>query len=101
MCKKRKEKKLEHFLIPYTKTKLKQIKNLNIRSENIKLLDENIGGTFYDINHSNIIYDPPSWSNWNKNKNKKKCDLIKLKSFYTAKETVSMVIKDNPQYGIK
>ena len=51
--------KLEHFLTPYTKIKLKWIKNLNVRLEIIKLLEENIGKTLSDINHSRILYDPP------------------------------------------
>ena len=51
--------KLEHFLIPYTKIKSKWIKDLSVRPETTKLLEENIGKTLSDINHSRILYDPP------------------------------------------
>ena len=53
--------KLEHFLTPYTHTQTsKWIKVLNIRQENIKLLEEDIGRTLSDLNHSRILYDPLS-----------------------------------------
>ena len=82
--------KLKHFLTPYTKKTSKWIKDLSGRPETIKLLEENIGRTLDDINQSKTLYDPhprvveikPKISKW---------DLIKLKSFCIAKETLSKV----------
>ena len=71
--------KLDHFLTPYTKINSKWIKDLNIRPETIKLLEENIGKTLSNIQNIG-----------NKSKNKQ-MDLIKIKSFCTTKETISKV----------
>ena len=80
--------KLEHFLTPYTKINSKRMKDLNVRPETIKLLEENIGKTLSDINHSRILYDPHPRAIEIKTKINK-WDLIK--SFCTTKETISKV----------
>ena len=80
--------KLEHFLTPHTKINSIWIKDLNIRTEAIKLLKENIDRTLDDINQSKILYDPSPRELEIKEK-VNKSDLIKLKSFYTVEETTS------------
>ena len=80
--------KLKHFLTSYTKINSKCIKDINISSETIKLLEENIGRTLYDRNHGKILLDPPPRMIEIKRKINKQ-DIIKLTSFCTAKETIN------------
>ena len=80
--------KLEHSLTLYTKINSKWIKDLNVRPDTIILLEENIGRTLYDINHSKILFQPPPREMEIKTKINK-WDLMKLKSFYTAKEIIN------------
>ena len=75
--------KLEHFLTPYTKINSKWIKDLNVRPEIIKLLEENIGKTLSDIHHSRILYNPPLRILEIKAKINN-LDLIEIKSFCTT-----------------
>ena len=82
--------KLEHFLTLYTEINSKWIKDLNVRTETIKLLEETIDKTLSDINHSRIPYDPPPKLMEIKAK-VNKWALSKLKSFCTMKETISKV----------
>ena len=80
--------KLEHSLPPHTKMNSKCIKDLNVKPDTVKLLEENIGRTLYDINHSKILFDPPRREMEIKTKTNK-WDLMKLTSFCTAKETIN------------
>ena len=79
---------LEHFLTLPKKIKSKWIKDLNVRPETIKLLEENIGRTHDDMNQSSILYDQPPRVMEIKTK-VSRWDLIKLKSFCTAKKTIN------------
>ena len=90
--------KLGHFLTPYTKINLKWIKDLKARPETIKLLEENIGKTLYDINHRRILYSSPPRVMELKAKINK-LDLIKLKSFCTMKKTISKVKRQPSRMG--
>ena len=92
-----KRMKPEYLLTPYTKINSKCIKDLNVRWETIKLLEENIGKTLSDINHSRILYDPlpriserkAKINNW---------DLMKLKSVSTTKETIRKVNRQSADW---
>ena len=77
---------LENSLTPYTKINPKWIKDLNVRPDTIKLLEENIRTSLYDLNHSKILFDPPPREMETKIN---KWDLMKLKSICTAKETIN------------
>ena len=83
-----KSMKLQHSLTTYIKIRSKWFKYLNIRHDTIKLLKENIGKTFLDINHSNIFLDQSPKAKEIKAKINK-WDLIKLKIFCTSKETIN------------
>ena len=80
--------KLDLYLTLCTIINSKCIKDLNIRPETLKLLEENIGRTLYDIHHSKILLDPPPRKMEIKTKINK-WDLMKLKSFSIEKETIN------------
>ena len=80
--------KVDHSLILYTKISSKWVKDLNVRPDTIKLLEKNIGRTLSDISHSNIFFDA-SHRIMEIKANINKWDLLKLKSFCTAKETIN------------
>ena len=80
--------KLEHSLTPYPKINSKWIKDLNVKPDTIKLLEENIGRTLFGINRSNIFFDPSPGVMEIKAKINK-WDLMKLKSICTAEEIIN------------
>ena len=80
--------KLEHSLTPCTNISSKWIKDLIVRPDTLRLLEENIGRTLFDINLSKIFFDPPP-REMEINPKINKWDLMKLKSFCTAKETIN------------
>ena len=89
--------KLEHSLTPCTKINSKWIKKLNVTSDTIKLLEENLGRTLYDRNHSRIIFDSPPREMETKTKINK-WDLMKLKTFCTGKETINKMKREPSEW---
>ena len=90
--------KLEHSLTLYTKINSKWLKNLHIRHNTIQLLEEDIGKTFLDINHSNIFLGQFPKAKEIKAKISK-WDLIKVKSFCTARETIGKTKRQSIEWG--
>ena len=91
-----KKKKLDHLLTPHRRINSEWIKDLNVRPQNIKILEENIGSKILDRVHRNFLSDMSAQA---KETNEKinKWDYIKLKRFYTEKSSTKS--KDNPQNG--
>ena len=89
--------KLDHFLTPHTVINSKWIKDQNVRPETIELLEENIGKTLSNINHSRILYDPPPRILEVKARINK-WDLIKIQIFCTMKDTISKVGKQPSEW---
>ena len=92
-----KRTKLEHSLTPYIKINSKWIKDLKVRLDTIKLLEENIGRTLFDINHIKIFFDSPPRVMEIKTKINK-WDLMKLKSFCKAGETTNKMKRQRSEW---
>ena len=89
--------KLDHSLTPYTRINSKWIRDLNVRLDTVKLLEENIGRTLFDINHSKIVFDLPPRAMEIKTKINE-WNLMRFKNFCKGKETTNKT-KRQPQDG--
>ena len=80
--------KLDYSLSPYTKINSKWMKDLNVRQESIKILEEIRGNILFELGHSNFLQDTSTKAKETKAK-MNYCDFIKIRSFCTAKDTVN------------
>ena len=80
--------KLDHSLTPDTKINSKWMKDLNVRQDSIKILEENTGNTLFELGHSNFLQDTSTKAKETKAK-MNYWDFIKIRSFCTAKDTVN------------
>ena len=78
---------LDHSLAPYTKINSKWLKDLNVRQESIKILEENTGNTLFELGHGNFLQDTSTKAKETKAK-MNYWDLIRIKSFCSAIKTV-------------
>ena len=88
----------KQYFSPYTKINLKWIKDLKVRSETVKLLEENMGSTFFDIGRSSILSNTMSTKARETKEKINKWDYIRLKSFYKAKETMNKTKRQPPNW---
>ena len=79
---------LNHILTPYTKINSQWMKDFNVRQEAIKILEEKAGKNLFDLGHSNFLLNTSPEARETKAK-ANYWDLIKIKSFCTAKKTIS------------